>query len=292
MARIRSIKPEFWQDELVAGLPMEARLLFIGLISLADDEGRFRANPRFVAAQVFPYDAQVDVVAAMAHLERIGRVQLYEAEGQSFGWIRNFLKHQRIDKPKASPLPSPPLQDESTTRPRSIHDASKIDLGRKGREGKGVEGRGAIPAAADPISAPGALNVPSVTAGALPDRRAAPAAPAVPDKSEPGELQDQLSRAWFDKSGQAFDWPMDEQRAIAAALGKAKGDAQEVLRRWRNALEYTAFPVCGGVRDLVHHWNRYGTGPPKTPGKGRASEADKNWSGPAPEVDANGNLRL
>lgn len=30
MARIRSIKPEFWTDPEVVGMPMEARLFFIG----------------------------------------------------------------------------------------------------------------------------------------------------------------------------------------------------------------------------------------------------------------------
>lgn len=139
MARIRSIKPEFWQDELIASLPMEVRLLYIGLWTMADDGGRFRANPRFVRSQVFPYDPDVDVSAGLEKLHEIGRVQLYEAEGQSFGWVRNFARHQRIDKPKASVLPKPPPLEESPTNPRHIRDASETSPGRKGEEGKGKD---------------------------------------------------------------------------------------------------------------------------------------------------------
>lgn len=142
MARIRSIKPEFWQDELVATLPRDIRLLFIGLWTMADDEGRFRANPRFVQAQVFPYDSDIDVAGALRQLEGIGRVQLYEADGQLFGWVRKFSEHQRIDKPKPSTIPPPPVPDESKMRPRRVRDASKTSPGRKGGEGKGEEGRG------------------------------------------------------------------------------------------------------------------------------------------------------
>ena len=60
VARIRSIKPEFWQDEKLAGIPRDARLLFVGLWNIADDEGRLRGSPLFVRAHVFPYDLDVD----------------------------------------------------------------------------------------------------------------------------------------------------------------------------------------------------------------------------------------
>lgn len=145
MARIRTIKPEFWQDERIAALPFHARLLYIGLWTIADDAGRFRANPLFVKAQVFPYDLEVDVPSALAELERMGRVVLYSSGGESIGFIPTFGEHQRIDKPKPSRLPAPPevglVQDESKTDPGLIHDASKIIPGGKGRERNGREGK-------------------------------------------------------------------------------------------------------------------------------------------------------
>ena len=41
MARARNIKPGFFKNELLVGLPYEYRLLFIGLWTIADRDGRF-----------------------------------------------------------------------------------------------------------------------------------------------------------------------------------------------------------------------------------------------------------
>lgn len=54
--RIRTIKPEFWVSESMGRLSRDARLIFVGLWSLADDYGRFRADPRLIAGQLLPYD--------------------------------------------------------------------------------------------------------------------------------------------------------------------------------------------------------------------------------------------
>lgn len=56
MGRIRTIKPEFPQSESVGRLSREARLLFLLMLTIADDEGRMRGNGRFIAAQLYPYD--------------------------------------------------------------------------------------------------------------------------------------------------------------------------------------------------------------------------------------------
>ncbi|STW12989.1 primosomal protein I [Klebsiella pneumoniae subsp. rhinoscleromatis] len=54
MARIRTIKPEFWTDEDMAEVSEPACLLAIGLLNYADDEGYFNANPKLIKAAVFP----------------------------------------------------------------------------------------------------------------------------------------------------------------------------------------------------------------------------------------------
>jgi hypothetical protein len=129
----------------------------------------------------------------------------------------------------------------------------------------------APPLSADPVAALGAVTIPAVLAGAVPDRRATPR----PPETSVGGLRDAMGAAWFNQHGVAFDWTLTEERAVQPALGKAGGDEAEVLRRWRNALQYLTFPTCGGVPDLVKHWNRYGTAPPATPAKGRAPESAK-----------------
>jgi Arc/MetJ-type ribon-helix-helix transcriptional regulator len=109
--RIRSIKPELFEDEALGECSRDARLLFVGLISHSDDEGRQRAAPRKLLGYVFPFDEEVssgDVRGWLEELEGWGLVQLYDIRGQSFLQIRNWTKHQRVEKPRPSSIPPPP----------------------------------------------------------------------------------------------------------------------------------------------------------------------------------------
>lgn len=56
MARIRTLKPSVWRDKAFCSVSRDARLLFIGLISNADDEGRFEADPELLRAAIYPRD--------------------------------------------------------------------------------------------------------------------------------------------------------------------------------------------------------------------------------------------
>lgn len=110
MARIRSIKPSFWTDGDVGSLRREARLLIIGLISHADDEGRFLATAASISGAVFPHD---ELPAKTIRLWRdevakAGIIELYTVDGSDYGYFPNWLKHQRVYKPYPSALPAPP----------------------------------------------------------------------------------------------------------------------------------------------------------------------------------------
>lgn len=110
MARIRTIKPSFWADEGVAELSRDARLLTIGLISFADDEGRFLASTAAISGYCFPHD---DLPAAkvrrwLDEVERVGIVRLYSVNHREYGAFPNWAKHQRINRPTDSLLPEPP----------------------------------------------------------------------------------------------------------------------------------------------------------------------------------------
>lgn len=56
MARIRSIKPEFWSSEQVMECSVTARLMFIGMWNFADDLGRIPLSVKSIKAKVFPSD--------------------------------------------------------------------------------------------------------------------------------------------------------------------------------------------------------------------------------------------
>lgn len=99
MARIRTIKPEFWSDEKLGPMPLIDRLVFLGLISLADDAGRLLDSEKVVDAFVFPYtdDKSGPSLESLAKRERI--VRGVTASGQRVIQIANWSRHQKVDKP-------------------------------------------------------------------------------------------------------------------------------------------------------------------------------------------------
>lgn len=105
--RIRSIKPEFWESESLGRVSREARLLFIGLFSCCDDQGRARASSRLLASRLYPYDddAFKKLPAWIAELQKEGCIRIYQVDGESYLDIPKWLNHQKIDKPSASKLP-------------------------------------------------------------------------------------------------------------------------------------------------------------------------------------------
>ena len=107
MARKRMIDPEFWSDEEIAHWSFQARLFYIGLWNFADDKGRLKAHPSLLKSQIFPYETQkININALKNEVKR--KVVWFTKNGQQYGFLRNFLKHQRIDRPSDSKLPSPP----------------------------------------------------------------------------------------------------------------------------------------------------------------------------------------
>jgi hypothetical protein len=136
--RIRTIKPEFWVSESMGRLSRDARLIFVGLWSLADDYGRFRADPRLIAGQLLPYDPDGAEVAsrALASLREEGCIVLYEAERSQYGAVTGWERHQRIDRPSASRLPQPPETTIANIRQPapSPREPSALEQGTGNRE--------------------------------------------------------------------------------------------------------------------------------------------------------------
>lgn len=120
MARIRTIKPEFWEDETIALLPPLGRLLFIGTWNLADDEGLLRWTPDYLKAGIFIYDKLTikQVSGLMELLVDAGLVFPYQGgkAHQLLAYIPGFTRHQRINRPSPSKLPPPSIQSPEVRR--------------------------------------------------------------------------------------------------------------------------------------------------------------------------------
>ena len=106
MARIRTIKPEFWRDESLASVSSEACLLAIGLLNHCDDEGFFNANPKLVESDIFPLrELSNTTTVLIQELCSIGYITLYQGtDNKTYGHIVNFEKHQVINKKTSSKI--------------------------------------------------------------------------------------------------------------------------------------------------------------------------------------------
>ncbi|SER95806.1 hypothetical protein SAMN05216188_11884 [Lentzea xinjiangensis] len=111
--RIRSIKPEFYRSDDIAGLSREHRLLFIALWSYVDDNGVGIDSDRAIAADCFgleddPVETREFVRDGLATLSRALLVARYEVAGKRYIHITGWDRHQRVDRPNKPRYPRPP----------------------------------------------------------------------------------------------------------------------------------------------------------------------------------------
>ena len=93
MARARNIKPGFFKNADLVETSFETRLLFVGLWTLADREGRLQDRPKQIKMELFPAD-NVDVDSCLNDLSQFGFITRYVADGKRVIQIVNFCKHQ------------------------------------------------------------------------------------------------------------------------------------------------------------------------------------------------------
>lgn len=151
MARIRTIKPDFWQHPKVTSVSRDARLYFLGLLNEADDEGRLRYSGKRLAGVIFPNDDDVngpDVDAWTAELERVGLVLRYQVDGAPLLLVIGFTEHQKVSHPSPSRLPSPPesFANGSRTTPETFALEGNREQGREEEQGIGGSGSPTAPA--------------------------------------------------------------------------------------------------------------------------------------------------
>ena len=139
MARGRDIKPGFFLSEELAEVSRDARLLFIGLWTLADREGRLEYRPMRIRAQLFPYDLDItpDKVGHLVDELELANgkfIRRYIVNGEVYMEIKNFTKHQHVHpKEKASEIPPNPESGNAQTDPRD--GTRKTYFIRRGNDG-------------------------------------------------------------------------------------------------------------------------------------------------------------
>ena len=116
MARARNIKPGFFRNADLAELPVEARLLFIGLWTIADREGRLKDRPKQIKMEIFPAD-NYDCDDLIQQIADAGMLVRYEHCGSKYLQITNFTKHQNPHKDEqASTIPAQGTPDATQVK--------------------------------------------------------------------------------------------------------------------------------------------------------------------------------
>ncbi|TKS55036.1 hypothetical protein E4582_09865 [Luteimonas yindakuii] len=154
MARIRTIKPEFWTSEQITECSPNARLLFIGLLNFCDDNGIHPASVKRLKMEAFPSDdfSIAEVTGMVDELLSVGLLEQYTVTVRGY-WRVTGWHHQKIDQPTYKyPLPNgeipknvrrkDPEQDSPNGRRTFAPDSVNVHPGKgKEEEGKGEEGK-------------------------------------------------------------------------------------------------------------------------------------------------------
>jgi hypothetical protein len=171
MARIRSIKPEFFTSLTIAEQPLSARLTFIGLWTYVDDNGVGQADPRLIRAAIWPLEEAPDILQRtredLRSLQEGRLITLYEASGRPLVHISSWDEHQKVSHPRKPrfPLPweVPEAADQDSCNspedyrrtPENLQSAPEDDAPEQGagsrEQGKGIEGN-SEPSASDETS--------------------------------------------------------------------------------------------------------------------------------------------
>lgn len=174
MARIRSIKPEFFTSLTIADLPLSARLTFIGLWTYVDDNGVGPADARLIRAAIWPLEEAPDILQRtredLQRLQEARLVTLYEASGRPLVAVNSWTEHQKVSHPRKPRFQTPdevpqPRDQESCDSPEDYQSAPEDrestpeddapEQGAGSREqGKGIEGNSEPSASDEPSPRP------------------------------------------------------------------------------------------------------------------------------------------
>jgi len=119
-------KPEIWTNEQFMSINFETRLLFMGIMNIADDNGLFKRSDIKIKALIFPAD-NVNITKMIDDLIKVKLVEQYVYQDVPYIWIVNFTKHQSIRHPTyICPIPPDSLLNKYHYKTVEITDSSTL----------------------------------------------------------------------------------------------------------------------------------------------------------------------
>lgn len=130
MARIRTIKPEWTDDEALAGISIQANFVMVMVLLFSDDFGVVKANPVWLRNKIFPMRIDVsqrEFNGWIDELQKIGMLRAFHDErtNAEYFYISGFTKHQRVDKPNAkmrNPEPPADVMERKAATPKAVDE--------------------------------------------------------------------------------------------------------------------------------------------------------------------------
>lgn len=145
MARIRTIKPEFFRHEALQDLEIDnpgkyPMMVFEGIWGHCDNKGRFEWKPRQLKLDILPF-LPFDMADTLSILEGAKMVRRYTVDGKTYGEIPTFEKHQRISGKELTEgekfPPNPDCNREATGKQQGSNGDEQESQEGKGREEEG-----------------------------------------------------------------------------------------------------------------------------------------------------------
>jgi len=130
------IDPAIWEDEEFGKLSMAGKVLFIGLFSNADDEGRIRANTAYIKSTIFMYDTtdiQTIELLLVEVTKTMKSVRLYEVDGKQYIQLLNWNEYQKQHKDRIQSSTLPIYNEDVSDNVGQVTDndgVSKVKLSK------------------------------------------------------------------------------------------------------------------------------------------------------------------
>jgi len=251
MARARNIKPGFFKNEGLVELDYGTRLLFIGLWTISDREGRLEDRPKRIKMELFPGD-DLNVDKSLDALHKAGFILRYEVDGARYIQVLAFSKHQNPhhkEPPSTIPKPgaNPRLSVDAMTPKSETSGASCCDqnLGQAQGKPETVPGLASVEPSSDPADS------------LIPDSGF-----LIPDSTPPlTPLADAKGESPPAKSDDLFGKPPAKRERKRKALSDCPDefDISDAMYDWANARGITDDEVVFETERCLNHHKAKGT---------------------------------
>jgi len=148
MARKRSIDPHIWEDPGFNSLEIPARLIFIGMISNADDEGYIRADAGSIKRLIFGFDniSKEEVQKYLDQIKKLKTVHFYEIDGEEYAHFVKWSKYQKQREDRIQPTTYPKCNICQTSDRQVSDNGGQVPAEEKrSKEKLNIGGRSHLP---------------------------------------------------------------------------------------------------------------------------------------------------